>query len=529
MIMKCFAVFSMCVLIATLSCNSPVKATQPDNFAVPTSASAGAAPFQIITLGTSSFGDNDRISVEFSDNGGYRVRLPASYPNPLQVQVPIYINPATFHLDSGRVFLTVYDSTMNGVQTYKVGMLKIAAPPTLPGVAPGKITDLFLISSGTFVTNTQTLITRAGAQDSALVDTSNVMNVLGDAKSKLGTMETAVSNFLATGGASNASIGSSVLYGNLKMDSATMTNSDRIIAAFLLQIAPVSTAKMLAGAASSEDPTDIQNLAQTWYQSMTAEISQGTLDMGKKIGGAYGTLGAVGAVVAVIAGAPEIGTACAIIGAIGFCQSTFIPAAYSMYLTLGSDLMLTGQANLASVKDPLGYMAGNMAATAVGTIGEQYISQTSGDVTAAVVGMVDNCAGFSDKVGSFVGSSLSLVISNGGGSTLPKGFPTIPTGTYNITLQSCTNGSCTNSSGGQVTCDNVSDYAQTVENQLNSVAAAWMSSFGGSSGCTCSSSKSFTPWTGTSFTATVSVSATCCSDGDCVTTNMSFAIMATKQ
>lgn len=102
-------------------------------------------------------------------------------------------------------------------------------------------------------------------------------------------------------------------------------------------------------------------------------------------------------------------------------------------------------------------------------------------------------------------------------SSLPAGFPSnLPTGTYTISGQVCvTGGGCTSIAPYTIQDTNIDDFANSVTEAFQSAAAS-----AGSSGC--SSSQTYTPWNGTSFTGTFSI--TCSSGGQSATATVTLTI-----
>ena len=102
---------------------------------------------------------------------------------------------------------------------------------------------------------------------------------------------------------------------------------------------------------------------------------------------------------------------------------------------------------------------------------------------------------------------------------LPEGFPTnVPTGTYVITCQMCSPAGCSSMPPYTLTNTETSVFANTIVSALQIASAGvWVPG--------CSQALSYTPFNGSSFTATLTV--TCCDEEVCVTTTAK--ITATKQ
>ena len=369
----------------------------------------------MLSLGASSFGDSDLPQVQFANSRGFSAKLPAISPNPLQVAVPIYINPATGKPDSGTVSLTVIypDGTTKAVQ----GTLTIAAPPTLAGVAPGAITEAFLEGTINLIASSQSSldsVTSAGPAAAALV-TPAITAYLTTATTRLMTMQAAASAFLAgKPGDSIGSITTSTGSLTLRIDTATMYTSDRIIAAFLNQIAPAGQglARRLP-VTVSEAATDYLDFARTWNETLTSDISDQWLDWGKKVGSTIGTVTAVtGLAVALAASTPAIaavGTTAAVIGAMGYAVSTFAPAVSATFLRVGSSILLNGQASQEDYMPETKFVIENTAAQGASFWLTSWVEEVDGDLSSAVVGALDDQAGITAKVGKYVAGAVDLV------------------------------------------------------------------------------------------------------------------------
>ncbi len=369
----------------------------------------------MLSLGASSFGDSDLPQVQFANSGGFSAKLPATSPNPLQVAVPIYINPATGKPDSGTVSLTVIypDGTTKAVQ----GTLTIAALPTLAGVAPGAVTEAFLEGTINLIASSQSSldsVTSTGLAAAALV-TPAITAYLTTATTRLMIMQAAVSTFLAgKPGDSIGSITTSTGSLTLRIDTATMYTSDRIIAAFLNQIAPAGQglARRLP-VTVSEAATDYLDFARTWNETLTSDISDQWLDWGKKVGSTIGTVTAVtGLAVALAASTPAItavGTTAAVIGAMGYAVSTFAPAVSAVFLRVGSSILLNGQASQEDYMPETKFVIENTAAQGASFWLTSWVEEVDGELSSAVVGALDDQAGITAKVGTYVAGAVDLV------------------------------------------------------------------------------------------------------------------------
>jgi hypothetical protein len=371
-------------------------------------STSGASPFSIISLGKSSFDDSDIVMVEFSNSSGYSAKVIATSPNPLEVAVPVYINPIDGTLDSGTVSLLIIypDSTKRAVQ----GSLKIAALPTLSGFSPGAITEAFFRSVINLIASAKTSldsVTSSETAAAALV-TPTITSYLTTNSAKLTTISAAISAFRA--GTTNETVGSiSTTNGsfNIKMDTIMMRNSDRIIAAFLEQIALTSLNKKHVSESALSKTTSVDpDFALNWYNSLSSTISDKWLEDGKKLGSAVGTVTTVTGMAVLFAGvaasAPLIATAGAVIGAMGFAASTFSPAASAEFLKMGSTVILGGEASKEDYLPPVKYVAKNTLAKGASYWLTSWVEKESGDISSVVVDLVDDQAGFTAAVSNYV-------------------------------------------------------------------------------------------------------------------------------
>ncbi len=406
------AAMSFTALVHCGNHGSAVLSRPADNFST---GASGAAPFEIISLGTSTYGDSDLPKVRFSNSSGYSVTVAATTPNPLQVAVPIYVNPITGKLDSGTVSLTVIDPS--GASKTVQGSLLIAPPPMLAGIPPGAVTEAFLEGTINLIASSQSSldsVTSMGSAAAALV-TADITAYLASSSAQLTVMKNAVIAFInGMPGDSIGSITTSTGSLTLKIDTATMYTSDRIIAAFLNQIAPSGQVltKTLPGARADATSFDL-DFARTWYLSMPAEISSQWLDWGKKTGSTIGAVtAATGVVVALAASTPAItaiGIMAGVVGAMGFAVSTFAPATAAAFLTIGSSIILNGQASEEDYTLEVKYVAGRTLSAGASCWLSTWIQEVNGNVSAAIVRLANNQLGVTAKIGEFIAGGIDFV------------------------------------------------------------------------------------------------------------------------
>lgn len=101
--------------------------------------------------------------------------------------------------------------------------------------------------------------------------------------------------------------------------------------------------------------------------------------------------------------------------------------------------------------------------------------------------------------------------------SLPSGFPSsLPTGTYTVTGQACvTGGGCTTLPAETIQNTDINSFASTITAAFQAGAAS-----AGSSGC--SSSQTYTPWNGSYFSGTLTV--TCTSGNQSATATVTLTI-----
>ncbi|MBS1109859.1 MAG: Cna domain protein, partial [Anaeromyxobacteraceae bacterium] len=154
------------------------------------------APFEIVTLGATTFGASDLPRVRFWNGSGYSATLAATTPNPLQVAVPLYVDPVTGALASGTVSVTILRP--DGTSTTLPGTVTIAAPPDLVGVPAGAVTAAFLEGSiGLLASARAALLTAVVARPAACpLVTPEILAEMADSSARLTVMKTAVEGFL---------------------------------------------------------------------------------------------------------------------------------------------------------------------------------------------------------------------------------------------------------------------------------------------------------------------------------------------
>ena len=394
--------------------DSSSKNASVDELSVPASgtSASGTSPFSLITLGATSLEDSDVVQVTFTNAQGYSVTLTAVASNPLQVVVPLYVNPVSGELDSGSVTLSVTypDGSIKAVD----GNLTIAAPPIVEGVTPGTLTQAFVNGTLSYVNETQTALSNLKTEEpeAASLVTTDIEADLALEVTTLQTMSLSIDNY--TGGDSSQTIcGANTSDGeaSVTMDSAMLTNSDRIVAAFLNQILVTEKSTLAKTTADVEMSGDVLvDLASHWTKNLTTNISSGTLESGKKVGGTVGGATAiVGVLVAVTAATPmvaAIGTSAALIGAVGYLSSTFVPGATAMFLNVGTSIILDGGSKYDDIQQGAAYIVGNTLAQGTSYLGGEWIGSKTSDLGGALAGYIDNEAGITARVSEFVAKSI---------------------------------------------------------------------------------------------------------------------------
>ena len=371
------------------------------------------APFQIVSLGSTSHGMSAVPRVRFWNASGYSATVAATTPNPLQVAVPLYVDPATGLLASGVVSLTILHP--DGTSTNLPGTVTIAAPPVLVGVPVGAVTSAFLEGSIRLMESARASLLAAVVARPAAgpMLTPELLAEMTDTSARLTAMKTAVDGFLAGNpGAAMGAVATSDGSATVNVDAVTMANSDRIIAAFLARIAPAPAASRARAGSAAAVGYDLE-FARNWGQSLPAEISSGWLEWGKKVGSTVGAVTAVtGLVVALAASTPAvvaIGTTAAVVGAMGFAVSTFAPGACGAFLKVGSSILLTGQASQSDYMPEVKYVVGNTLAQGASQWLGTYMERVGGDLSAAIAGVIDDRAGFTARAGELVAGAVDLV------------------------------------------------------------------------------------------------------------------------
>lgn len=403
------------IYFSILSCgDSSSKNASVDELSVPASgtSASGISPFSLITLGATSLGDTDVVQVTFTNAQGYSVTLTAAASNPLQVLVPLYVNPVSGELDSGSVTLSA--TYPDGSVKVADGILTIAAPPIVEGVTPGTLTQAFVKGTLSYVNETQTALSNLKTEEpeAASLVTADIEADLALEVTTLQTMSLSIENY--TGGDSSQSIcGARTSDGEatVSMDSAMLTNSDRIVAAFLNQILVTEESTLAKTTADVETNSDaLVTLASTWTSHLTTDISSKTLEWGKKVGSSVGGATAiVGVLVAATAATPmvtAIGTSAALIGAVGYLSSTFVPGATAMFLNVGSSIILNGGSKYEDIQQSAAYIVGNTLAQGVSYLGGEWISSKTSELGGAIAGVIDNEAGITARASEYVANAI---------------------------------------------------------------------------------------------------------------------------
>lgn len=395
-------------------CSESGGGSSKDDFSV----STNAAPFAVLSLGASSLNDSDQVQVVFSNESGYSATVPATSANPLEVAVPLYLNPITGALDSGTVTLTALYP--DGSTKTVAGSLFIAAPPTLDGLAPGVLTQAFIQGTLDYTSETQTLVTDLKTVDSAksVLVTAEVEADLAEFISRLTTMNNAVSEFMLSGTKRElATFSTAEGSATISLDSNMLVASDRIIAAYMDQILALQNGtlqKTMATSAGEEATDYYPTKVKDCFLDLTKNISSNMVAWGKTSGSAIGGVSAGVALAAVIVGAaPAVAITAGVIGAMGFLSTTFVPSVCAMYLNAGVAVALNGSANYEDIREPLYFMVQNTIAQGASTVvGSSLDLVSGGDLASAMFGTADYVTSTTARAGAFLTESFIMVSPN---------------------------------------------------------------------------------------------------------------------
>lgn len=368
-----------------------------------------AAPFEILEFGSGSLKTNDSLSVRFFDESGFSVVVPAISSDPLSVVIPMHFDRMTGEVSSKTVSAEVVFT--NGERRPVEGELLIESLPVVD-FEPGTLTLAFLEGEGKMVSSTTAALSAMRDEpDAGHLVTTELVSIVSQSAAQIESLRMIISAVadgtipfvdIAKAQTSDGEV-------SLKIDQASLADSDRIVAALLVQLRNTQrdgfpTGRGLVPFALEPDFLDF---AKNWATSLNEEISQDWLDWGAKVGNTVAQVAAVGGLaVALVATTPAmtaLGTTLAIAGAVVYLSSTFVPVMCSTFTKIGASIALEEQGVTQDLMPELKYMVSNTIAAGSSQIAQLKIEEVSGSaLSAATFDMFDNVEKWTSEVGTFV-------------------------------------------------------------------------------------------------------------------------------
>ena len=344
----------------------------------------------------------DPVTVRF-ERDGTRVTLGAVAASPIQVGVPVWVDPKTGRV--GDVDLSVTIIGPDGEHPLANPMHVDPLPAPRAGAAPGHRALVMLGSVQSAITDARAKLSRFKG------DVSAFDAELAKADASLATLTQAIGD-VQRGGIPVPLLtvpgGATIV---LSADSLTML--DGIFASFLVGLGSASGSASLSGRGlhildmASDDAGDA-----AWFQNMVHDVSKGGLDSAKKFASATsGVLGVLAVGAAIAGAAPEL-TTLAVLGAVAFAATTLAPAATALLIDLGT---LATSGDVTGPLDPrvwkatqpaLKYAVEQGLAKVAGEVAQANLEPAAGPVGAAVFALADTTLGATAGAAHRVGDVL---------------------------------------------------------------------------------------------------------------------------
>jgi hypothetical protein len=361
---------------------------------------AGAA--QQLELGAVGYCATDPVAVRF-EREGTSVTLGAVAASPLQVGVPVWIDPRTGRV--GDVDLSVTVIGPDGEHKLANAIHVDPLPPPRAGVVPGHRASVMLGSVQRALADARAKLSRfkgdVSAFDAELAQADADLNTLTQAIATVQQTGMPFPLIKVPGGATTV----------LNADSLTVL--DGIFASYLGGLGPRNAGAGLIGKnvhildMASDDAGDA-----AWFQDMVHDISKGGLESAKKFASATsGVLGVLAVGAAIAGAAPEL-TTLAVLGAVAFAATTLAPAATALVIDLG---VLAISGDVTGPVDPrvwratqpeLKYVVEQGLGKVVGDVAQANLEPAAGAVGAAVFALGETMLGAMGGAAHRVGDVL---------------------------------------------------------------------------------------------------------------------------
>ncbi len=395
-------------LLLPLACGGGGGTGGAVGLALPVSA---ANPFSTLILGSLGLASDQDVTVRFVNDDGYWVEVAAASAEPIEVGVPVYIDPATGSFSGGTVQLEVL--TGSGPAEPVPGDLFIHNLGAADNGPNGTLALAFM--RGTRDLQDSAEATLGDVEADATVNLPvepGMRSMLLDNAANLGTWDALVGEIMS-GMQPYVPFGILDPGGSaipLGVDIENLGVADDFVAGFLDQLQVAAALHQPQTPAIAKFALiDRLDLARN-FTSLFDDISAESIEFSKKIGKGLAIATAVGAGAALLLGSVPLATAISVVGAVGWMVTTFAPAAIGAFLKLGGRAALDEPGSWTDVMPELKHVAGSMLGAVTGQFADIGISRVAGGGSAAAFGVFDAVYEWTGKVGEFVVDSVDLVV-----------------------------------------------------------------------------------------------------------------------
>jgi len=366
------------------------------------------SPFQILNLGDRGFSENDSVKVRFYNSNGYSVNVTALSPNPVEVAVPLYVNPETGSFDTASVSIKIIG---NGTSIDIDKTVRILAPLTTnesPGALTTAFIDASLSSLGIATTYLNSVSNKPGLES---VVSPDIRSMIYNYTIQLGVINNCTKDISSntTGDVELGTINTQQGNVQLKIDNEFLSICDGIVKSFIDQVEKIETATNNGEATISSSKAVIEEIddpanAREWLLSVFDKIgtdiegSMGTVS--KCLGVAAGVL----ALAAAVASSPVLLGVAAAVGTMSVLMtftSSVLPAIYGTALAAGSQMFLDAGPDKTNPGQVLEKLVVNTVANGVSFGASAAIGSTS-EVGSAVFDITDSIGMFSASLTNYV-------------------------------------------------------------------------------------------------------------------------------
>lgn len=431
------AVFVIVALLIVWSYRAGLLTLNNDTDAAP--EPRDVSPFQLLDCGDQGFSDNETVGVRFYDNLGYSVNVTAVSPTPLEVAVPLYVDPTNGTLETAVVSMETIAN--GGIRSAIEGDVKIAVPlgSQMP---PGALTSAFINSSLSSLGSARTSLDQV-ANDSVVQGyvTPDLYSEIDNYSARLIVLREGLRSISCNlvGEIDIGNVSTQIGDMTLKLDNRSISTSERIIKSFAGQMNVSCTMVSNGGLQLSARPANCQeqisgDVGVDWCSDLIETMKDDLTKYGDSISKYVGIGGGVIALMAALGlgATPAVALLTGVWVGVALFAAVWLVGIYGIGLSLGSQLLLDKSPEEANAARSIEYVVKNTLSNGLSQLASSAIGAIS-EVGSAVFDILDSAIGMMSRITDYT-FDKSLLFAESYQPDAPVNAEGYWSGTYSLTV-----------------------------------------------------------------------------------------------